>query len=96
MIRPRAMLLGLWIATVSAADYESCIIRDARGNIARSIAARAAFARANPCPSTQRPGLPCPGYRIDHIVPLKRCGADMTINMQWLTIEEWRAKTKRE
>jgi 5-methylcytosine-specific restriction endonuclease McrA len=33
----------------------------------------------------------CPGYVVDHIVPLKRGGADSPENMQWLTVAEARA-----
>jgi hypothetical protein len=34
----------------------------------------------------------CPGYVIDHVVPLKRGGADSPENMQWQTIEERRRR----
>lgn len=70
--------------------------RDASGRIARSSAARREFQRDHPCPATGARAGPCPGYRIDHIKPLKRCGADTPANMQWLTIEAWRDKTRWE
>ncbi len=63
---------------------------------ARSPAARAAFQRANPCPSTGRPTGSCPGYVVDHIQPLKRGGADRPDNMQWQTVAEARAKDRIE
>lgn len=68
------------------------IQRDLRGRIERSYAARAAFRRVHPCPATQKTTGPCPGYVIDHIVALKRGGADAPDNMQWQTREEARAK----
>lgn len=38
----------------------------------------------------------CEGYIIDHVVPLKHGGADSLSNMQWLTIEENKAKDAGE
>ena len=34
----------------------------------------------------------CPGYVADHVIPLRRGGADAVENMQWQSKEE--AKTK--
>ena len=68
------------------------IQRDAHGRIERTGAARAAFKREQPCPATQKPKGPCPGYVIDHVFALKRGGTDSPANMQWQTVEE--AKTK--
>ena len=33
-----------------------------------------------------------PGYVVDHVIPLKRGGADAPWNMQWQTIAEGKAK----
>lgn len=60
----------------------------------RSTVERHAFVKANPCPATGRARLPCPGYQIDHVAPLCAGGADHRSNMQWLTIEAHRAKTR--
>lgn len=54
------------------------------------------FQRLHPCPSTGQPRGPCPGWQIDHIRPLKCNGPDHVRNLQWLTVEAHRAKTKRE
>lgn len=62
----------------------------------RSAAAKAEFQRHNVCPATQKPRGPCPGYEIDHVEPLKCGGPDTPANMQWLTVEDHKAKTKRE
>jgi len=66
------------------------------GRIHRSRAARDAFERANPCPSTGLSRGPCPGYVVDHIIALKRGGPDDPTNMQWQTVEDAKAKDKVE
>lgn len=72
------------------------IQRDVRNRIKRSYAAKTAFRRLHPCPATQKSTGPCHGYVIDHIVALKRGGADAPDNMQWQTVEEARAKDRVE
>ena len=72
------------------------IQRDAYGRIERSQAARAAFKRDHPCPATQQPKGPCPGYVIDHVIALKRGGPDTPANMQWQTVKEAKAKDRVE
>ena len=62
----------------------------------RSRAALAEFKRAHPCPATGLAQERCPGYEIDHIQPLCARGLDEPGNMQWLTIEEHRKKTRRD
>jgi hypothetical protein len=49
----------------------------------RSAAAREAFRRGNPCPATLKTVGPCPGWVVDHRVPLCAGGADAPPNMQW-------------
>jgi len=47
-------------------------------------------------PSTGRPTGACAGYVVDHIIPLKRGGADAPSNMQWQTVAEAKAKDRVE
>lgn len=62
----------------------------------RSGAVRAEFQRHNPCPSTGRIRGPCPGFQVDHREALICGGRDELDNLQWLSIEEHRDKTKVE
>lgn len=87
------LLLPL-IATAS--EYESCIHRDPNGRVHRDAKAVREFRKQKPCPATGSTKGACPGYVIDHIIPLKKCGADAPSNMQWQTREEARAKDKWE
>jgi hypothetical protein len=77
---------------IRAASFE----RNSHGRIKGSPAARADFRRQSPCPSTGRTSGGCPGYVIDHQVPLKRGGTDSSANMQWQTREQARAKDRVE
>jgi hypothetical protein len=70
--------------------------RDADGQIHRSAEAKNDFKKAHPCPSTGKGEGACPGYVVDHRVPLKRGGADKPANMQWQTSAAAKAKDKTE
>jgi hypothetical protein len=62
----------------------------------RDPAQRAAFQKSHPCPSTGKHSGACPGYVVDHVLPLKRGGADQPSNMQWQTTEAAKQKDKWE
>ena len=72
------------------------VARDDEGRIARSARQKAAFRQSHPCPSTGKTSGPCPGYVVDHRVPLKRGGADAPHNMQWQSQQAAQAKDRRE
>lgn len=72
------------------------VTRDSHGRIKRSAAAKDQFKKSHPCPSTGKSKGACPGYVIDHVVPLKRGGKDAPGNMQWQTKEAAKAKDKIE
>lgn len=67
--------------------------RDARGEIIRSAAVRAAFQRIHPCPSTRLTSGFCPRWQKDHVIsmgakhPVLGGGCDSVANMQWLPME---------
>ncbi len=62
----------------------------------RSMAERAAFVRHNPCPATGLRRGSCPGWEVDHVVALCAGGADTRANMQWLTVQDHREKTRHD
>lgn len=66
----------------------------AQAKIPRSSAAVAEFKRANPCPVNGATRGPCPGHQVDHIEPLCSGGPDTAANMQWLTIQDHKDKTR--
>lgn len=56
---------------------------DKDGSITRSTAVIAQFKQIHPCPATGK-GDSCPGWDIDHVIPLACGGCDAVNNMQWL------------
>ncbi len=62
----------------------------------RSASAKSEFKHSNPCPSTGRSSGACPGYQVDHRQPLAAGGADHKSNMQWLSVDDHKAKTRAE
>src|SRR5262245_47622786 len=65
-------------------------VRDGHGRIIRNEAAKREFMRMTGYPHGR------PGYVVDHIVALKRGGADAPSNMQWQTVAEAKAKDRWE
>ena len=74
----------------------SSVHRDSHGKIARDPKQLSAFKKQHPCPSTGKTYGSCPGYVVDHVVPLKRGGADSPGNMQWQTKAAAKQKDKWE
>ena len=64
--------------------------------IPRNRSELAAFKREKPCPANNRTRGPCPGYQVDHPDPICAGGADSRENMQWLTTQEHRWKTRSD
>ena len=62
----------------------------------RSRVLRAEFMRLHPCPSTGQTRGACPGWQVDHIEALVCGGRDELGNLQWLTVEAHRQKTRVE
>jgi hypothetical protein len=54
------------------------------GTIKRSSWVRERFRLRHACPATGLTTGPCPGWSVDHVVPLVCGGCDSVNNMQWL------------
>lgn len=91
-----AALVAMPSASEAKGKRAEGVERNAEGRIARSSAARTQFRKANPCPASGRSSGACPGYVIDHVVPLKRGGPDQPSNMQWQSRAEAKAKDRYE
>jgi hypothetical protein len=83
-------------STDIAVALDCAIKHGSNGRIERSTTAKSDFKRDNPCPETHQSTGPCPGYVIDHIVPLSMGGCDHPNNMQWQTTGEAKKKDKTE
>ena len=64
--------------------------------VKRSAKAKRDFQRETPCPATGQPTGKCPGYVIDHVIPLACGGPDQPSNMQWQTYTSAKRKDKWE
>ena len=61
--------------------------RTAYGVIKRSMAVTSAFQKIHPCPSTGLKTGNCPGWSINHTIPLACGGCDSVSNMDWMPNE---------
>lgn len=61
--------------------------RDNDGSISRSARVIAKFKEIHPCPENGKTSGACPGWSIDHVIPLACGGCDAVSNMQWLPNE---------
>ncbi len=86
----RKLALALLILLVSlpawSQDRRYCgpPARDADGTILRSRKVLREFQRIYPCPANGQPAGACPGWYLDHVVPLVCGGCDSMENLQWL------------
>ncbi len=62
----------------------------------RDVSMRKLFLANNPCPSTGKTKGACPGYVVDHVVPIKRGGGDNPYNMQWQNVIDAKDKDRWE
>ena len=60
------------------------VFRGTTGATLRSDKVIAAFIRQWACPATGKHSGACPGWAIDHVIPLDCGGKDVVWNMQWL------------
>lgn len=60
--------------------------RTPAGRIKRSRAALDDFVKVFPCPANLKHTTSCPGWNIDHTIPLASGGCDTPVNMSWLPV----------
>lgn len=61
--------------------------REPSGKIARDMHEVFKFRAIYPCPATGLVTGACPGWAVDHVIPLACGGCDVIGNMQWLPNE---------
>lgn len=54
------------------------------------------FRKSNPCPATGKTSGACPGWQVDHANPLCAGGEDRVHNLQWLSTEQHKWKTRSD
>lgn len=89
MIRALVLLLLLAGPAIAATDARICGTgpqRDPDGRIHRSRDVLRDYQSIHPCPSTGLTTGKCPGWALDHVVPLACGGCDAIINLQWMKL----------
>ncbi len=81
------------LAALCMAVLTVVLSASAEARISRDQAQVRAFKAGQPCPVTGRARGACPGWQVDHIVPLCAGGADQPSNMQWISQEDHAWKT---
>ena len=71
-------------ARLAETRYCGTPARNADGSIKRSAAVLRAFRIAHPCPATGQVAGACPGWSVNHTIPLACGGCDSVSNMDWM------------
>lgn len=90
MVKKILLIIGLLLSfNTFALDprYGDTITRDNRGVIVRSQKVLQEFRSIHACPATGKHTGSCPGWEIDHVIPLACKGKDEVFNLQWLPKE---------
>jgi hypothetical protein len=73
--------------TVVDPRYCGTPVRDASGTIVRSSKVLRDFQTVHPCPSTGLQKGACPGWQMNHVIPLACGGCDVIWNLDWMPID---------
>jgi hypothetical protein len=83
-----AAFISTQVFAGSLTDSRVCgvenIKRSEEGVIIRSASVLRNFQKLHPCPSTGKITGSCPGWAIDHVIPLACGGCDSIENLQWM------------
>lgn len=76
----------LVLALLQPRDPRMCgvVPRDTTGRIVRDMRPVREFRQLYPCPATKLHTGACPGWAVDHVIPLACGGCDSLANLQWL------------
>lgn len=79
-------LLALSASVHAQTDLRICgePKRDSDGTISRSTTVLKHYQKIHPCSSTGLTTEKCPGWSLDHVIPLACGGCDSIENLQWL------------
>ena len=86
----------LFACSLAATARDGGVAEEGASKPSRSAAAVREFRRLNPCPATGQVRGACPGWVLDHRMPLCAGGEDHPSNMQWQTTANAAAMAKRE
>ena len=84
------LVIGLLLSVPSVSGpldetrYCGSPVRNADGSIKRSSTVLVKFKTIHPCPSTLLTSGSCPGWSMNHTIPLACGGCDSVSNLQWL------------
>lgn len=92
--RINSKMIAVRLIALAMGLFAVCASTLAQAQIKRSSTEVRAFRQANQCPATELNRGSCPGYEVDHVVALCLGGPDTVDNMQWLSIDVHRAKTR--
>lgn len=82
-----------WIASAALLALLTAWAEPSTSALPRDRAQVRAFRAQHPCPVTGATRGACPGWHVDHILPLCAGGADHPRNMQWISVTDHRFKT---
>jgi hypothetical protein len=91
-----AKIILLLVLSSASFGQLAYVRQTSHGSLHRAWAARAQFQREHPCPATGTTSGSCPGWIVDHVIPLVCGGPDKPSNMAWQTVKDAKEKDKVE
>lgn len=73
---------------------ETCRVHAGQGKAKRTDRMKRDYKARFPCPTTGKLQKSCPGWEIDHLIPLCCGGADVWTNARWLEADLHRLRHK--